>query len=862
MPHVPLLERAAFLASLAEYVDDARRGHGRLVLVAGEAGVGKTALLEQLERETADVTWLWGACDGLFTPRPLGPLFDLAPRIGGDLLAGCRDGAPRDVLFDALLRHLHSPGGTRVVVIEDVHWADEASLDLLRFIGRRLRDVPALLLVTYRDDGLAADDPLRLTVGELATHRTTRRLALPPLSVEAVGELAGSAADAAGLHDLTGGNPFFVTEALQAGPAVLPASARDAVLGRAAGLSSTARHVLDTAALAGSLVEPALLAAVVDDVTGLDECLASGMLMDDGSAIRFRHEIARLAVERAVPAHRKAAAHSAILQALQAFLGDAAVDDARLAHHGEGAGDRTAVLTHAPRAALAAAQLGSHREAAAQYARALRFALGEPPAAVAALYDGLALAFSFVDRFEEAVEARHAALPLWRDAGQPLREGDTLRLLSRSMWRLCRGSESRAAAEQAYALLGALPPGPELAWATANLAAHRMLQGDPAEAVALARRARALAEPLGRADVVSDALNTEGCALAESAGDWRTPLRRALTVAVSAGLAEQAGRAFSNLYSTGVAQRRFADVEGVFVDGTAFTDDRDMTTYTSCLRGHRAWALLQTGGWHEAADLCSQLLALPVLSPVNRINPLVVLGAVRLRGGDRDGWALLDEAAASADGLQEPMWIAQSALPRVEARWFDSAGDTRVELDRLLAVADRCDAWVRGAAAAWARRAGGPAYDGGDVPPPYATLLAGDHRGAAAAWDALGCTYDAALALADSADDADLRDALARFDALGAVAAATHTRRRMRRLGHRAVPRGPRPAARSHAFGLTGREQEVLALLREGLANAEISRRLFISERTVDHHVSAVLTKMGVPSRGAAAAEAARLGGP
>lgn len=205
-----LLERDVPLASLAEYAADARRGDGRLVLVGGEAGAGKSALAGRLEADLPDARWLWGACDGLFTPRPLGPLFDLAGQLGGELLALCRGGAGREELFGALLRQVSEPGTLSVVVVEDVHWADEATVDMLRFLGRRIRGAAVLLIVTYRDDGLASGDRLRVALGDLAAQRSTRRVSVAPLSAEAVGILAeGSGLAAAELYRLTGGNPVL-----------------------------------------------------------------------------------------------------------------------------------------------------------------------------------------------------------------------------------------------------------------------------------------------------------------------------------------------------------------------------------------------------------------------------------------------------------------------------------------------------------------------------------------------------------------------------------------------------------------------------------------------------------------------------
>ena len=170
------------------------------------------------------------------------------------------------------------------------------------------------------------------------------------------------------------------------------------------------------------------------------------------------------------------------------------------------------------------------------------------------------------------------------------------------------------------------------------------------------------------------------------------------------------------------------------------------------------------------------------------------------------------------------------------------------------------DPWTSGSAAIWLPRLGAAIDAPAVLPEPFAREMAGDWEAAAAEWDRLGRPYDAALARLGSSDEAALREALRVLDDLGAKAAAAAARRRMREVGVRAIPRGPRRTTRAAPAGLTAREQEVLALLSEGLPDREISRRLFISERTVHHHVSAVLAKIGVSSRTAAAREAARIG--
>lgn len=151
-----------------------------------------------------------------------------------------------------------------------------------------------------------------------------------------------------------------------------------------------------------------------------------------------------------------------------------------------------------------------------------------------------------------------------------------------------------------------------------------------------------------------------------------------------------------------------------------------------------------------------------------------------------------------------------------------------------------------------------------EIPPgaaePYALRIAGDWAQAAEFWTQIGCPYEAALALAEADDDDQLRRALEELHTLGARPAAAIIARRLRKRGARGLPRGPRPATRRNPANLTPRELEVLALVAQGLRNAEIGERLFLSAKTVDHHVSAILRKLGVRTRGEASAEAVRLG--
>src|SRR5215218_11483613 len=464
-PAMQLLEREPLLNQLEEHLRQAADGHGRVVLVGGEAGVGKTALVEEFCRRVAGAaTALRTSCDALSTPGPLGPVRDLAPALGLQIDRLALDGESRESLFRAVLAAFAARPGTTLLIGEDAHWSDGASLDLVRFLGRRIGELRALFVVTYRNDEIGPNHPLRLVLGDLTTAPTVHRIGVLPLSQDAVQCMAAdSQRDAADLYRLTGGNPFFLTEVLAAEDEPVPASVGDAVLARAARLSPEARAVLDIAAVIGASFDPDLLFSVAGPVLDeADECIARGLLRPTGDDLAFRHELAREAILAAIAPHRRRLLHARVLAALRDGP-DAERDLARLAHYAEAAGDRAAVLEFATAAAEQAAALHAHREAAAQYARALRFADALPATERARLLEGRSLACYLSDQGEEAIVARQAALDGWRTLGEPLKEGESLRWLSRLYWYDGHGAEAETAAMNALKVLEILPPGPELA---------------------------------------------------------------------------------------------------------------------------------------------------------------------------------------------------------------------------------------------------------------------------------------------------------------------------------------------------------------------------------------------------------------
>lgn len=844
-----LLERDELL----DMLDSAGNAGGRLVFVGGEAGVGKTALVRAFEARTS-LPVLRGSCENLATPTPLGPFVDLAAEAGGALAVVLAERPEPRMVARALLTELTRPA---VCVIEDVHWADEATLDVLRVLGRRIDGTPGLVIATYRDEGVESGHVLRAVLGELASAPGVSRLSVPPLSLDAVRELAEPhGADARPIHALTGGNAFYVTEILAVGDVSLPETVRDAVLARAASLQDAARRLLDLVALVPGRTELWLLeAAAPDDAEHLDACLAAGMLRDDGEAVAFRHELARMALESTVPAGRRRLLHARLLDALRTRA-PAAPDVARLAHHAERAGDRDAVLEYAPAAARRAEAAAAHREAAQQYARALRFAGALDAHDRADLLDLYALEAQLTGLSAEAADAWHEAAGLYRATGEPLAEGRCLAWLTRACIPIGRNAEAETASRAAIEVLESVEPGPELARAYAAQAYVRMLNRDNADGVAWGKRSAALAERLGDVDTLAYALNMIGTSYV-MAGEIETGveyLQQSLTTAREHDLWLWVGPALSMLGSGLGEMYEFERSERYLQEHIVHADQHDLWPYYS-----RAWlALVQayTGRWDQATATAQDVLARATDS-ISRISALIALGRVRTRRGDPGANELLDEALDLSMPGGHLQRLGHVRAARAESAWLE--GDRERAADEARAAyplaLEKRHLWFAGELAYWQCRAGEldswPAW----IAEPYRLELAGSHEKAAAAWRKRGCPYEAARSVEGCEREAPLREALDELERLGAAPAAKAVRQRLRGLGA-TVPRGRRPSTRANPAELTARELDVLRLVVAGKRNAEIADDLVVSTRTIDHHVSAILRKLGVRSRGDAAVAA------
>jgi class 3 adenylate cyclase/tetratricopeptide (TPR) repeat protein len=785
VPSADLLERTEALATMRGYLDDVvASGRGRLVLVSGEAGIGKTALLRSFCAEhTTSARVLWGACDSLFTPRPLGPVLDVAEETGGELERLAQEGARPHEVAAALMRVLTDRAPT-ILVLEDLHWADEATLDVLRLLTRRLEALPSLIVGTFRGDELERSQLLRIVLGEVGRAERAVRLELEALSPSAVAELARPyGIDPAQLHERTSGNPFFVGEVLAAGGAGIPSSVRDAVLARTAHLTPGARTVLEAVAVVPPQAELWLLDQLVPESgTGVEECLASGMLAAAPAAVSFRHELARLAVEESLPPNRRLDFHRRALDALASAEGDSR-DLARLAHHADAAGDSEAVLRFAPAAAERAAALGAHREAAAQYDRALRHGDRLTPGERGDLLRRRAVACMLTDHYDDSLAAATRAIDEYRGIGDRLREGDSLRIRSDVAW--CPGyiEQCMQDARDAISLLEALPPSRELAHAYANLGGLYKDAEEEDEAAIWASRAIELGERLGADDIVMRATTDIGATkLLAGEPDGLAQVEEALHVADERGMVDQMGRIYVNLVGRASTIRDYAITDRHLADGLRFCSDHGLELYRLYLLTYDARVALDRGLWDDAVESAQAVLRVPRCSTTPRILTLVVLALVQARRGDPGVRPLLEEAWALAEPTGELPRIAPVAVARAEVAWLEGradeiAGVTDLALD--LAVRRR-SAWRTGELVSWRSRAGIRDKAVAEVRGPFVAQVAGDWSGAAEQWQQVGCPYDAALALAETDEEEPLRRAHDELIGLGAHAAVAIVSRRLR----------------------------------------------------------------------------------
>jgi ATP/maltotriose-dependent transcriptional regulator MalT len=754
-------------------------------------------------------------------------------------------------VFDAFLAALAAPPNPTVVVLEDLQWADEATLDLLRFVARRLEDLPCLVLATHRDD-LAPDHPLRLATSNLVGPWVTR-IPLQPLSVEAVRTLIQDRdLDATALHARTGGNPFFLVETLAAPIGELPESVRDLIQGRAVRLSGAARDALDAAAVLGHRASAELLEAVGGcDRAAVDECIRAGLLVDEGGHQTFRHDLGREAVDESLTPLRRRTLHARALVA----LGEDG-DIVQRANHAVGAGDAEAIVDLAERAAERCVALGAWRQAADLYGEALQHPRRLPVEDRLRLLQARVRVLFRVQLHLQAVAPAEEAYLLLQAIGDELALADWEGLLAKIMRYIGRPDDAELFVRRSVTRAEALGDDEALVKALSSLSGNLLVTGRHAEGREAARRALELGEPLGLEPECVYALASYGSVMALAPvqdGDFEAgvaALRESLERAKRAGLPNHQARAANNLAFSLASAGWPAQALVAYDEAILAAQQQEVLGALNAIRAGWIEAQIYLGEWEEALRGVQVVLDDPDALEYDRACVLLWQGRVQTRRGERGARESLEYALALGERSGEAQLLVPIRLALSEWAWL--AGDldrAAAEIHLAAASFTSIDAHVRRELILRARRAGVevPSVESPDLP--TRLILAGDHRGLARLWEERGCRYDAADVLVESDDVEDVQRGFEQLTALGARPRARMAERRLRDLGVRKVARGPRASTKANAAGLTKREVEVAALIARGMTNPEIADELVLSTKTVDHHVSAVLTKLAVGNR-------------
>ena len=844
---------------MSEAFAHARAGKGRIIAIAAEAGAGKTALIERFVANRADGARLyWGACENLSTPEVLLPLRDIA-RASGEVF----DLQSEHIrAFESMLRLLSQGAAPALLIIEDVHWADTATLDLIRFLGRRIARVRALILITYRDEEVDARSPVRAVLGE-APLGSVERMTLQPLSLAAVTCLAAKAGRRAEqLYALTAGNPFLVTEALAVEGDVPTDAVRDSTLARASRLCESARVVLEAVSLFPRHAETAVVADLVKGGidNGLDDCVEKGMLSLEGGLVQFRHELARRAIEASLAPTRRRALHQKVVDVLKRRT-DARASE--IAHHAERAGDLAALLKFARLAGEEAARAGAPREAAAHFAAMLRHRDALQPSLVVEILERHGEQAYLMGSSDLAMISMTEAAELRRQANDTLELGRDLTRLTRFAWMCARRAEAERFVEEAIAVLQTAPPGPELAWAYSHQSQLDMLASRMGSAIDWGERALELARQLDEKEIIIHALGNIGSAKADEGGATSiAELAQSFDLAVAGKYHDHVERASCNLSCSYYWRRDYQSALAYIERGVAYADALDLSHWEGYLRGWRAMVWLDQGDWNRAEEEAQEICSRSYAAEMYRFPALIALARLRIRRGDPDAETPLEAARCLAAAMAEPQRAVYIGMILAEEMWLlndpaaPAAHEARSLLHEVYTVAQQRNArWVAEDAALWLYMLGEPVTGTAQFSQPFREHCEGRWESAAAAWRSRARPYEEALALCGG-DEAAQRQALDIFDRLGAAPAAARIRRQLRAGGSRAVPRGPIAGTRANAAGLTRRQVEVLGLVGEGLSNAEIARRLCISAKTAEHHVSAIMARLDAPTRQEAAAAA------
>ena len=860
-----LIERADYFSSLEAQLDKTIMGKGHCVFISGESGIGKTSLVNSFcQAHKDDYAIYTGLCDALFTPRPLAPLYDIAWQISEEFGQISQTYEDRTTLFARFFHALSQSKQPTIIVFEDIHWADEATLDFIKFFARRISQTTCLFLLTYRDNEIHAQHPLRNVLGELVPGSFTRLL-LPPLSRQAVEKLSmekGYKGD--DVYHISGGNPFYVQEILASYSPGIPDTIRDSVLSVYNRQDTDTKYNWERLAILPTGMEITCLDKLDPHyTTAIEKCLSNGILIIRDGVLLFKHELYRRTLEESLSPLKRIELNKQILDLYREYF-EANKQIERIVHHAKNANAYEIVVRYAPEAAIRAACVGAHIEAAKLYLTAITYYQGSDPDVLLPFYEAYAYECYLTNQIDEAIIYQGKALTIRKQKNESEKIGDSLRFLSRLWWFNGNRNQAEKFAKRAIDVLEHKPSSRAKGMAFSNMSQLKMLANQPADCLFWGQKAIDIAHKLQDNEMLAHALTNIGTAHMNSRQTREKGIdlvKQSLAISLHNAYHDHAARAYTNLSYQAVDKKDYTMAQQTLDAGLLYCEERELDALKNYMLSIKARLSLETGQWAQALAMASQLLEGENQTPLIKVGALTVQATIQMRGGHPGALSLLEEAKKIAFKTQEPQRIVPVMIAILEYEWL--TGTQFIDQDALqyaIQLVEQTDHFVQNSAFAfWLMKARNQPVS---LPERYEGYDFSDedtYQKAVLTWERLGCPYEQAILLLEGSEE-DKRKAIIRVDNLGAGAVCEKMKQEMRAAGINKIPRGIRETTRSNPAQLTNRELSILALLQQSMQNKEIAEKLFISPKTVDHHISSILLKLDVNSRAKAVREASELG--
>ena len=859
-----LVERAGFLTILQSHFNDVAKGEGHAVFVSGEAGIGKTSLVRAFCKELTDECNIYqGTCDALFTPRPLAPLYDILLQMHEDVPAISGQIEDRAAFFTQFFHDLKNMRGITMLIIEDIHWADEATLDFIKFLARRITQLRCVFILTYRDNEIHSRHPLRNVLGQLQSGSFTR-IQLPPFSRDAVDRLAQEKGyNGEDVYSISGGNPFYVNEILAGYSAGIPDNIKDSILSVYNRLDEKTKHIWQVLSVMPTAFDLRSLEKLEPNfIEAIESCLETKILIVDKGLIFFKHELYRRTVESSLSPLLRVALHKKILGLLlESFEENRKIE--QIIHHAKNANEYDLVVRYAPVAARQAASVGSHIEATKLYLSAIEYYQGNDEDLLIQFYEAYAYECYLTNQIREAIIYSGKALNIWKKKNHTEKIGNCMRFLSRLWWFDGNRKQAESFAAQAIQALDSLPTSRAKAMAYSNMSQLKMLSDQVEDCMFWGEKAISMAKELNDDEILCHALNNVGdvqIRIFSTRKQGIELLQESLNIALKNSYHEHAARAYTNLGHNGMLIKDYGLAKKAFDEGIQYCEERNLDSWTMYMLASLARVHFETGSWNDALKIAEDLLKGDYLPPPAKIFALVVVGSIRTRRGEADAYPLLNEAKSKAMQTMELQRIVPALSALLEYEWIKGTRCIEEEvINNTISMMNQMgNLYENSEFAFWLKKARNQELPLQEVYEGYKLdNLKNVHR-AVTIWQNAGCPYEEGLALFEGDED-DKRKAISIIHKLGALAVYEKLKFEMRSSGIKSIPRGLRKSTQENPALLTDRELEVLQLLNEGMQNKEIAARLFISAKTVDHHISAILFKLDVNSRTKAVQEAIRL---